>query len=426
VNSAFIVVDLGFGDAGKGLITDYLVRRHGARLVVRFNGGAQAGHNVVTDDGRHHTFSQLGSGTLVPGVKTHLSRGVVVHPTALGVEADRLQALGERDVLERLSVDPRCLITTPFQQAAGRLREILRGATRHGSCGVGFGETVADALEVPALSVYFHELRQPERLKDRLFAQRELKLGTFAEQATGTDPRLERELSALRDPELPERWLRAAAEVAGRVATVEDEALEVPAQQPVVFEGAQGVLLDERFGFHPFTTWSRTTPEKAAALAAHWKLDRRLTRIGVLRTHAVRHGPGPLPTEDEIVVARTTERHNADGEWQGRVRKGWPDLVLLRYALRACGGVDTLAVTHHDALDRFATYRVCERYEGLDDWKLPANLAGQARLTELLGRARPRYTAIAPAEWCETVRALTRLAVGYVCNGPSASAVSEP
>src|SRR5262245_27607669 len=87
---AFVVVDLGFGDAGKGSIVDALVRRHDAKLVVRWNGGAQAGHTVVTDDGRTHTFSQLGAGTFVPGVRTHLTEDVVVHPTALVVEAKQI------------------------------------------------------------------------------------------------------------------------------------------------------------------------------------------------------------------------------------------------------------------------------------------------------------------------------------------------
>src|SRR6185295_1295124 len=76
---AFAVVDLGFGDAGKGLLTDWLARRTGASVIVRFNGGAQAGHNVVTEDGRHHTFAQIGAGSFVPGVRTFLSRHVVVH-----------------------------------------------------------------------------------------------------------------------------------------------------------------------------------------------------------------------------------------------------------------------------------------------------------------------------------------------------------
>ena len=140
---AFIVTGLGFGDCGKGTVTDALTRRFDARLVVRFNGGAQAGHNVVLPDGRHHTFAQFGAGTFVEGVRTHLASHVVVHPTALAVEADYLARGGVPDALSRLTADPRCLVTTPFHQAAGRLRERLSG---HGTCGVGVGETMRDAL----------------------------------------------------------------------------------------------------------------------------------------------------------------------------------------------------------------------------------------------------------------------------------------
>src|SRR4051812_14869157 len=91
---AWIVVDLGFGDAGKGTITDYLARARGAHAVVRFNGGAQAGHNVVTSDGRHHTFAQFGAASFVPGVRTHLARQMVVHPLALLAEARHLARVG--------------------------------------------------------------------------------------------------------------------------------------------------------------------------------------------------------------------------------------------------------------------------------------------------------------------------------------------
>jgi hypothetical protein len=90
----FVVVDLAFGDAGKGTVTDWLVRRHAVRTVVRFNGGAQAGHNVVTPDGRHHTFAQFGSGSFVPGVATHFAAPTVFHPTALAVEARYLSRQG--------------------------------------------------------------------------------------------------------------------------------------------------------------------------------------------------------------------------------------------------------------------------------------------------------------------------------------------
>src|ERR1700683_2211088 len=121
---AAIVVDLGFGDAGKGLVTDFLTHSMGATLVVRFNGGAQAGHNVVTADGRHHTFSQLGSGTLVPGVRTPPTSRVVVHPTALLLEDAHLESVGVDDALPRLTVSPEALVVTPFHQAACRVREL--------------------------------------------------------------------------------------------------------------------------------------------------------------------------------------------------------------------------------------------------------------------------------------------------------------
>ncbi len=418
--TAFVIVDLGFGDAGKGLITDFLVRRHRAGLVVRFNGGAQAGHNVVTEDGRHHTFSQLGSGTFVGGVRTHLSRNVVVHPTALRVEAEYLARLGEHDVLGRVSVDPMCRVTTPLQQAAGRLRELARGNERHGSCGVGFGETVSDSFEFPSLTVFFHELRNPDRIRERLHAQREVKL---RELHRLNGPGMERELSALDDAVI-DRWLYAARDVAQAVDVVEDEALQLP-DGPVALEGAQGVLIDERFGFHPFTTWSRTTPDAALEFCARAKLTGPLHRIGVLRTHAVRHGPGPLPTEDAAVLAKTSEPHNGDGAWQGPVRKGWPDLVLLDYALRACRGMDSLAVTHLDGLARFSTYQACVRYEGLDELQLPGDIAAQVRLSKALSLAQPRYATVVPGEFCEWLEERAGVRVSHGSSGMTSHTVAE-
>ena len=143
-----VVADLGFGDAGKGAVVDRLCRTGEFGAVVRFNGGAQAAHNVVTADGRHHTFAQFGSGTL-RGVPGHLSRFVCVDPLALAAEADHLRALGVPDPYGLLSVDRRALLTTPYHAAANRLREQARGADRHGSCGMGVGETARYALDHP-------------------------------------------------------------------------------------------------------------------------------------------------------------------------------------------------------------------------------------------------------------------------------------
>src|SRR5690349_24164707 len=115
------VVDLGYGDAGKGTIVDWLCANESVEAVIRFNGGAQAGHNVVTPDGRHHTFSQFGSGAFNPHVKTYLSRHVVIHPTALLIEGDILEAKRVQDPFSRLRLSDQALVITPFHQAANRI-----------------------------------------------------------------------------------------------------------------------------------------------------------------------------------------------------------------------------------------------------------------------------------------------------------------
>ncbi|WP_280342182.1 adenylosuccinate synthetase, partial [Nocardia neocaledoniensis] len=149
-----VVVDLGFGDAGKGATVDWLCAPEadlGVAAVVRFNGGAQAAHNVVAD-GRHHTFAQFGAGTF-HGVPTLLSRHMLVEPMALAAESERLAALGVRDPLGLLAIDGRALLTTPIHIAANRAREDARGSSRHGSCGRGIGETAWYALEHEAPTV---------------------------------------------------------------------------------------------------------------------------------------------------------------------------------------------------------------------------------------------------------------------------------
>lgn len=420
---AFLLVDLGFGDAGKGLLTDFLVRRTGATVVVRYNGGAQAGHNVVTPDGRHHTFAQFGSGTFVEGVRTFLSRHVVIHPTALLAEAAALAAKGIGDALSRLRVSEGALVITPFHQAAGRLRELARGAARHGSCGVGVGEAVGDALERPDEAVRAGDLRDPARLRPRLRRLRERKREEM-EALAGSIPAAARELAVFAGDDLLDRWLAEAARLAALGLVAPDSILAdwLAGAGAAVFEGAQGVLLDERAGFHPHTTWSRCTLENALELLAEAAPGAGIRRIGVLRAHAVRHGPGPLPTETEELRPAVRD-HNGFGEWQGAVRYGWFDAVLARYALAVAGPLEGLALTHLDAPARLGRWRVCAGYEGAE---IPALLAERAaggaaaRLTDLLLQARPVLEDCEPAETAvvqRTERLLGR-GVDLLSRGP--------
>ena len=385
-----IVVDLGYGDAGKGTVVDWLCSPYGGldgpggpvHTVVRFNGGAQAGHNVVTADGRHHTFAQFGSGTFWPGVRTFLSRFMLVDPLALAAEAAHLAAVGVSDALDRLAVDADALLATPYHRAANRARELARGLDRHGSCGMGIGETASYALRFPADAPRVGDCAAPRALAG--------KLGLLHD-------RLSDEVGPLDAPPVPD-LCEAYRAFAAAVAVVDSGYLAgVLRRGRVVFEGAQGVLLDEWRGFHPYTTWSTTTFANAETLLAEalpTGEGTRGVRLGVVRGYMTRHGPGPFVTEDPTL--EMPEPHNRQGDWQGAFRVGHFDAVALRYAISVAGGVDALAVTHLDTVARHPV-QVCDGYRvdgRLIDRIGPGperDLDYQSRLTGMLLRARPWY-----------------------------------
>lgn len=376
-----IVVDLGFGDAGKGATVDAICAAGAPpAAVVRFNGGAQAAHTVVAD-GRRHTFSQFGAGTLA-GVPTVLSRHVLVEPMALAAEARALDRLGVPDPLALVRVDARALLTTPVHVAVNRAREDARGDARHGSCGKGIGETVAYALDHPDAPTV-GDCRRPAVLRERLRA--------LAEHHRPLLERAGRPLPAVDD------LVAVYAAFADAVRISSDAVAEVAVSGGrLVLEGAQGVLLDEWRGFHPHTTWSTVEPSHARTLLAD--AGRSPYVLGVTRTYATRHGAGPFPTEDPALDDALPERDNATGRYQGAFRIGHADDVLLRYAVATCDGVDGLAVTHLDASARAAAagrpLRVATRYRD-SGAVLPLgrhrDLEHQERLTRLLREARPQW-----------------------------------
>lgn len=414
-----IVVDLGFGDAGKGTVVDWLCARRAEPVgaVVRFNGGAQAAHNVVTPDGRHHTFAQFGSGTFTPGVRTHLSRFMLVDPLALAAEARHLAGLGVPDALDRLTVDREALLTTPYHRAANRARERARGRHRHGSCGMGIGETMAYHLAHPGEAPRAGDCRSPVRLRRLLATLRDRVRAEFPD-------------AALPDVDACVAAYRAFA---ARVRLVDGAAFlsELLRSGDVVFEGAQGVLLDEWHGFHPYTTWSTTTFANVETLLAEAGADdhRPPLRLGVIRTYQTRHGPGPFPTEDPTLTADLPDPHNRTGRWQGAFRVGHLDAVALRYALAVCGGVDALAVTHVDVAETHRALRICRAYEmgGVVVDRLtpgpPGDLERQRRLTERLFAARPLYGAplAAAADPVAAIAEALEVPVALTSTGPTAA-----
>lgn len=403
---AHIVVGLGFGDEGKGTTVDYLTRKTGAKLIVRYNGGAQAVHNVVTPDGVHHAFSQFGAGMLAdPQIQTFLSRYMVIHPEGLLREAAALGAHIGGTPLKRVIIDERALIITPFHQVANRLRELARGDFRHGSCGVGVGEVASDkggdlALHAGDLYDFNNVIAKLEKIRE---SRADLAEYVNKMKIPGTD----RMINVFQDRSYVQRtaeYLRSFSKLVSifpwyRIGEVFENI------DDIIFEGAQGTLLDEVWGFHPYTTWSNcTTSDAFNLLAQDASWDGEITTYGIVRAYGTRHGPGPFPTEDNHLAGaiKNQGEHNKTHDWQGNFRIGWFDAVLTRYALRANGGlVDKVVVTNLDRIDRLDKIKVCHSYEGdLVKWMglLPStnvnSLSDMEALTEQLLKVRPIYDEI--------------------------------
>jgi adenylosuccinate synthase len=327
-----LVLGLGFGDEGKGTLVDWLARRaESPPLVVRFNGGPQAQHHVVTDDGRVHCFAQLGSASFVEGSRTHLAHDMAVDPFALHAEIAEFGAPVE------VTIDPRCVVVTPWHAIVNRIRESLRGAGRHGTTGRGIREA----------KLGDHRLLVGDLTLDGLRAHR----GNVMAEATALAP--DHELIARgHDDELfaafADAALRPADAAFKRVAIT----TEVPRAESIIFESAQGALLDRDHGFWPHVTPSRITRKAAEVAARELGLADDLEVWGVLRAYYTRHGEGPFPTEDPLL--HLPELHNREDGPAGRFRVGWFDAELARKAFDFAGPIDKLAIT---CLDRIAPIR---------------------------------------------------------------------
>ncbi|RYD38602.1 MAG: adenylosuccinate synthase [Verrucomicrobiaceae bacterium] len=404
------VLGLGFGDCGKGHFVHALARRWQAHTVVRFSGGAQAGHNVIAraTDGtlRHHTFSQFGSGTFLPGVRTLLIDPMIVHPTALLVEAEALRRKGVDDALARMKIDGGCRVTTPFHQAAGRLREIRRGESAHGTCGVGVGETVRHGLMHPEQILRYGDLIPSGKnaALEKLEMIRTTLLDEFSGETTiGVGGAADHEMGALKDGTLAARWWGIAVAIARECPPARDDEGAARMELPgcIIHEGAQGILLDEWNGFHPHTTWSSITNAALESALGNLGIQPEVEHHGVLRTYLTRHGAGPFPTHDRTLDGVLGEPHNASDGWQGEFRRGHPDGVLLDHALRSVGRLDGLLVSHLDVFRRGVRLKWCGGYDVDGSPQplvrlpegVPGDLAHQESLTRLLHAAEPRYEA---------------------------------
>lgn len=327
--TAKAVIGANYGDEGKGLMTDYHAAAAGPDgIVVRFNGGAQAGHTVTTAAGLRHVFSHFGSGTLA-GAATYLSRHFVCHPTMFFKEAEVLEAAGL--ALPPVFVDDRAPVSTLYDILVNQIAERHRGKGRHGSCGMGFGETIERNLD-PEFALTAADLRHGAGyLLHRLAAIR--------------DGYVPRRLAALGIPALDaqaaewlasdaalQRFAHAAMQFHRATRTARPDMLAEHGH--IVFEGAQGLLLDQHRGAFPYVTRSNTGIRNVLDIAAEAGIG-LLDVTYVSRAYLTRHGAGPLAGElQDKPYADIQDRTNVPNEFQGRLRFAHLDLDLLAHAIR--------------------------------------------------------------------------------------------
>lgn len=312
-----IVIGAGFGDEAKGLTTDALASRaHRAGkavCVVRFNGGAQAGHTVQLSNGTRHVFHHFGAGSLA-GVSTHLGQRFVVHPMLFGMELDALKAL-EANV--DMTIDPRAPVTLPCDVAINQAIEQQRGSDRHGSCGVGFGETVhrnetghpAHRLTLGQLaSLSIDQLHARWQHISRTYVPGRLHaLGLPETAIAGWDGR-----------EVFDRFVADCQRLLSHAPLAVPGVLSF---DHFVLEGAQGLALDEELGEFPFVTRSKTGLPWALEFLHQLPVPHlRATAWYLTRAYATRHGAGPFSNEGSWRPSGFADPTNQPNAFQGTLR----------------------------------------------------------------------------------------------------------
>lgn len=318
------VIGLGFGDEGKGITTDYLARLNPLALVVRYSGGQQAGHTVVTDVGRH-VFANFGSGTL-RGNPTYVSSQCTIDPVGIMRE---FATLGEMGIIPRLMIDANAPVTTPYDKLDNRDKDLLNGTT-----GAGVGPT--KKREAAHYSLLAGDLLYPSIVKEKLslictyYGWRqdwhESEVIEFNDAVTALRPYLN----------------------SGGTISIENG---LPYSSQYIYEGSQGLMLDPMIGFFPHVTSSRTG--MAGIKPVSWMGELHEVYY-VTRAYLTRHGNGPLPNEDipnaiKIDPSETNQSH----VYQGDFRRAYLDLDIILYAMnkdRWLGVARVLVITCLDHL----------------------------------------------------------------------------
>lgn len=370
---SFIVLGAQWGDEGKGKMTDYLAED--ADLVVRFQGGNNAGHTVVVGD-KEYKLHLIPSGILYNDKINILGNGVVIDPKALFTEIEYLKELGVEVTPEKLYISDRAQVIMPYHKVLDALKEKSRGKDLIGTTGKGIGPCYTDKVERSGIRIC--DLLNEKVLKEKIEASLQVK-NAMIKDVFGGEP--------IDSEEVYNEYVEFGKRVKPFVRETSVEIYKsIKENKIVLFEGAQGMLLDIDYGTYPYVTSSNTI---AGSVCTGTGIGPTMitNAIGIGKAYTTRVGKGPFPTElfDEMGDHIRTVGHEF-GVTTGRARRcGWLDMVILKTTARVCG-LTSFAITKMDTLAGIDKIKVCVGYE-LDGKVIdyfPASL-------EDLARCKPVY-----------------------------------
>ena len=422
----FILCGMQFGDEGKGTFVDYLAHKYNADFIVRYNGGSQASHTVVTPDGIVHKFSQLGSGMFNKNTKTYIGSNTVINFGNLYREVQAFNNVTGENVyklFERIYISPDCLIVTPYHKLINILRELSQGNNRRGTVGTGVSEVAyLNMISKPYFqkgynfNKYGRLAIKLEYLTDKSYYSKIYNtlsgLQCYARDyyldhrdvITKSIPddlreRIEIDISHLFDPNSFKGIAEGLIEKAELffdtykffkthifnqpaylnyldIHTCSDYTSSISVNNfmkdfTIIYEGSQGLLLDRKYGIKPNTTMLDTTCHRAIAYTKDFERELRIrknnahitpNKIGIAKAFYTRHGMGVFPTESEELSNFISDENQEETYWNGKIRFGWFDAVLFRYA-QSVNKVESVFLSSLDKLDGLELVKICDAYK---------------------------------------------------------------
>lgn len=349
--AGIVVVGSQWGDEGKGKIVDSF--SNNAHYVVRYQGGANAGHTLVVKD-QTVVLHLIPSGILHEKTKCIIGTGVVIDPLELLNEIESLQKIGYLKNTEQLLISDQATLVMPYHKALDKAREASAGKNKIGTTGRGIGPCYEDRAARKA--ILFSDLFYKNSLKEKLSSslkEKNFLLKEFFQHETIDEEDLFQQLLSLAEKLKPYRCNNSSQLIHSAVKEGKN----------VLFEGAQGVLLDTYHGTYPYVT-SSSTLAGSACLGAGVGPSSLQTVVGITKAYTTRVGEGPFPTELKNDIGKTIQENGHEfGATTGRQRRcGWLDLVALKYSIRI-SGITSIALTKLDVLSGLKELHICTAYE---------------------------------------------------------------